>query len=115
MTELQFKVFCRLFYGFHAVGVAVGGGEGLVHREIEVEEVVFGLGAAELDDFRGHQLQVAVVEAAQGEPNLGMAWRNAKGLFAQDGVCDDEDGQGLDGFQLFTLFLQVVDELGQQL
>ena len=115
MAETQFKVFGCLLYGLHAVVVAVGGGKGLVHREVEVEEVVFGLGAAKLDDFRRHQLQVVVVEAAQGEPNLSMAGGDTESLFTQDGVRDDESGQGLHGLQLLAFFLQMVDELGQQL
>ena len=52
MTEVQFEVLRGLLNGSHAVGVAVGGGEGFVHREVEVKKVVFGLGAAILDDFR---------------------------------------------------------------
>ena len=95
MAVAQFEVLGGLFDGFHAIGVAVGGGKGLVFGEVEVEKVVFGLGATKLDDFSGHQLQVAVVEAAQGEPNLGVARRNAEGFLAQNGVRDDEGRQWL--------------------
>jgi len=85
-----------------------------VFREVEVEKMILRLGAAELDDLRGHQLKVVVVEAAQGEPNLGMAGRHAKSFFAQNGVRDDKSGQRLDGLQLFAFLLQIVDEHGQK-
>ena len=104
-----------LDYGTKTVGVAISGGEGFVHREVEVEEIVFGLGAAELDDFRRHQFQVAVVETAQGEPNLGMAWGDTEGLLAKCSMRDNKGCQGLHSLQLFAFFLQMVDELGQQL
>ena len=115
MTETQLKVGGGLFYGLHAVVVAVGGGEGLVFGETEVEEIILGLGATELDDFLRHQFKIAVVEAAQSEPNLGMAWGDAEGFFAQDGMRDDEGGEGLHGLQMLAFFLQMVDKLGQQL
>ena len=114
MAKTQLKVFGGLLNGLNAVGVAVGGSEGLVHREVEVEEVVFRFGTTELDDLSGHHLQVVVVVAAQGEPNLGMAWGYAESLLAQDGMRDDESGQRLHLFQELAFLLQMMDEQGQQ-
>ena len=105
MAKAQFKIGSSLLYGFHALRVAVGGGKGFVFGETEVEEIILGLGATELDDFLRHQFKIAVVEAAQSEPNLGMAGGNAKSFFAQDGVRDDKGGQRLYGFQLLAFFL----------
>ena len=55
------------------------------------------------------------MEAAQGEPDFSMARSNSKSFLAQDGVRDDESGQGCYLFQLLAPFLKGMDEYGEKL